>query len=306
MSGEAIATHRSPYVLVTAARNERDYLQLTLDSVVAQTFRPQMWVIVSDGSTDGTDDVVRSYATRHSFLHLCRIDAAAERNTAAKVDAINMGIKALAKTGYAYIGNLDADVSFGERYFETLIGRFQSDAKLGVIGGRIFELDARGRPREAKASMESVAGAVQFFRRECFDQIGGYRPLAGGMEDGLAEISARYYGWKSRSYPDLPVVHHREVGTVGRSVYEARFKSGVTEYTMGFGFAYHVLRALARIVERPYLIGTPLIISGYLWAQLSRKPKVVPDVLIGFIRREQILRLVSRLRRRQVAARAMR
>lgn len=302
MSGQEIATYDRPYVLVTAARNERDYIQLTLESVVAQTVKPQMWVIVSDGSTDGTDDVVRSYATNHSFIHLCRIHEPAERNTAAKVNAINKGIKALTQTDCAYIGNLDADISFGERYFETLIERFESDSKLGVIGGRIFEIDARGRPREAKRSMESVAGAVQFFRRECFDQIGGYPPLAGGMEDGIAEISARYYGWKSRSYPDLPVLHHREMGTVGRSVYEARFQSGVTEYTVGFGFAYHVLRALSRIFERPYVIGTLLIVSGYLWARLARQPKVVPDVLIGFIRREQMLRLASRLRRRQVAA----
>jgi poly-beta-1,6-N-acetyl-D-glucosamine synthase len=302
MSAEEIATSHGRYVLVTAARNEREYLQVTLDSVVAQTVKPQVWVIVSDGSTDGTDDLVRSYATHHSFLRLCRIDAAAKRNTAAKVNAINMGLNALTQTNYAYVGNLDADISFGERYFETLLGRFESDPKLGVIGGRIFEIDAQGRPREAKTSMESVAGAVQFFRRECFDQIGGYRPLAGGMEDGMAEISARYFGWKSRSYQDLPVLHHREMGTVGRSAYEARFQSGVTEYTMGFGFVYHVLRALARVVDKPYVVGTPLIISGYLWAGMSRKPKVVPDVLIGFIRREQILRLVSRLRRRQVAA----
>jgi poly-beta-1,6-N-acetyl-D-glucosamine synthase len=302
VSGAEIAAYGRPYVLVTAARNERDYLQVTLDSVVAQTVKPQMWVIVSDGSTDGTDDLVRSYATHHSLIHLCRIDAAAERNTAAKVNAIRIGLKVLTRTHYAYIGNLDADISFGERYFETLIGRFESDAKLGVIGVRIFEVDARGRPREAKSSLESVAGAVQFFRRECFDQIGGYRPLAGGMEDGIAEISARYYGWKSRSYPDLPVLHHREVGTVGRSLYEARFTSGVTEYAVGFGFAYHVLRALSRIFERPYVLGSALIVSGYLWARLSRKPKVVPAVLIGFIRREQRLRLLSRLRRRQAAA----
>ena len=85
-------------------------------------------------------------------------------------------------------------------------------------------------------------------------------------------------------------------------MYEARFQSGVTEYTVGFGFAYHALRALSRIFERPYVVGTSLIVSGYLWARLARQPKVVPDVLIGFIRREQMLRLASRLRRRQVAA----
>ena len=200
---------------------------------------------------------------------------------------------------YAYIGNLDADVSFGESYFETLIERFESDERLGVIGGRIFQMDARGRAREANASAESVAGAVQFFRRECFDQIGGYQPIAGGMEDGIAEITARYHGWNSRSYTDLPVVHHRELGTVDRSVYEARFKSGATEYMVGFGFAYHLLRAFSRLFERPYVVGTALVIAGYTWALLSRQPKVVPDDIARFIRREQTVRLASRLRSRK-------
>jgi glycosyltransferase involved in cell wall biosynthesis len=292
-------THHGPYALVTAARNERDVIQLTLDSVVAQTVTPQMWVIVSDGSVDGTDDVVRRYAGKHPFIRLCRINESTERNTAAKVNAVKTGIAALSQTDYAYIGNLDADVSFDERYFETLIERFERDEELGVIGGRIFHLDARGRSREMNASNESVAGAVQFFRRECFEQIGGYKPIAGGMEDGIAEITARYLGWKSRSYADLPVVHHRELGTVGRSVYEARFNSGATEYIVGFGFAYHVLRAFSRIFEKPYVLGTALILAGYFWALLSREPRVVSDEIVRFIRREQVMRLASRLGKRR-------
>ena len=270
-----------------------------MDSVVAQTVTPQMWVIVSDYSVDGTDEVVRSYAEKHSFIRLCRKDEPTERNTAAKVNAIHTGIEALGQTVYAYIGNLDADVSFGENYFETLIERFECDATLGVIGGRIFQMDARGRARESDASAESVAGAVQFFRRECFDQIGGYQPIAGGMEDGIAEITARYHGWNTRSYADLPVVHHRELGTAERSVYEARFKSGLTEYVVGFGFAYHLLRAFSRVSERPYVVGTALILAGYTWALLSRQPKVVPHEIAKFIRHEQMVRLASRLRRRK-------
>jgi biofilm PGA synthesis N-glycosyltransferase PgaC len=295
-----MATRDWPYVLVTAARNERDFIQQTLDSVVAQTVTPKMWAIVSDNSDDGTDDVVRSFAAKHPFIRLCRNDEPTARGTAAKVNAINMGLKALAETDYAYIGNLDADVSFGENYFETLIERFESDRRLGVIGGRIFQMDARGRTIETKASTESVAGATQFFRRECFDQIGGYRPIdrAGGMEDGIAEITARYHGWKTWSYGDLPVVHHREVGTVGRSVYKTRFNSGETEYVVGFGFAYHFLRALSRLFEKPYAIGTVLVMAGYAWAQISRQTMVLPDELVRFIRREQMNRLVSRLRRR--------
>ena len=93
------------------------------------------------------------------------------------------------------------------------------------------------------------------------------------MEDGIAEITARYHGWKSCSYADLPVLHHRELGTVERSVYEARFKSGVTEYMVGFRFPYHLLRAFSRVFERPYVVGTALILAGYTWALLSRQPK---------------------------------
>jgi poly-beta-1,6-N-acetyl-D-glucosamine synthase len=293
-----VTSHR-PYVLVTAARNERDVIQLALDSVVAQTNTPQMWVIVSDNSVDGTDDIVRSFAAKHPFIRLCRNDELTERNTAAKVNAINMGLKALAETDYAYIGNVDADVSFGESHFETLIDRFEGDKELGVIGGRIFQMDARGRAVETKTSTESVAGATQFFRSECFDQIGGYRPIAGGMEDGIAEITARYHGWKTRSYSDLPVMHHRGLGTVGRSVYKVRFNSGMTEYVVGFGFVYHFLRAFSRVFERPYVIGTVLILAGYVWALFSRQNKVVPDELVRYIRREQMTRLASRLGRRK-------
>ena len=297
--GSIMETRHGSYVLVTAARDESDVIRFTLESVVAQTVSPEMWVIVSDASVDGTDDVVRSYAELHSFIRLCRKDEPTERNTAAKVNAINMAIKALGQTDFAYIGNLDADVSFGESYFQTLIERLESDEKLGVVGGRIFQMDARGRARELNASVESVAGAVQFFRRECFDQIGGYQPIAGGMEDGIAEITARYHGWKSRSYADLPVVHHRELGTVERSVYEARFNSGVTEYVVGFGLAYHLLRALWRVFEKPYVVGTVLILAGYTWALLTRQQRVVPAEISTFIRREQRLRLASRLRRRR-------
>jgi poly-beta-1,6-N-acetyl-D-glucosamine synthase len=284
-----------PYVLVTAARDEEDFIELTIESVVAQTVTPLKWVIVSDGSVDGTDDLVRSYATRNAFIHFIRSDDLSDRNIGAKVRSINAGIEALGKIEYAYFGNLDADVSFGENYFETLLQHFENDSELGVIGGRIFQQNARGDAVEAKASTESVAGAIQFFRRECFDQIGGYQPLARGMEDGIAEITARYYGWKTRSYQDLPVVHHRELGTVGRSIYGTRFSNGLTEYLVGYGFTYHIMRALSRVSERPYIIGAALVLAGYIWGLISRQPRLIPQSIIEYIRREQRTRLLSRL-----------
>ena len=287
--------NQKAYVLVTPAHNEKDFIELTIKSVVAQTVRPLMWVIVSDRSVDGTDEIICNYAERHPFIHFVRNDKPSERNTAAKVHAINLGIKALGRTEYAYFGNLDADISLGETYFETLLQHFESDNKLGIIGGRIFHIDSRGRTLEYNASTESVAGAIQFFRRECFYQIGGYQPIAGGMEDGIAEITARYHGWKTRSFKGLPVLHHRELGVVGRSVYEARFSNGLTEYVVGFNFTYHVIRALSRVFERPYFIGTTLLLSGYMWGLLSRQPKVIPYEIVRFIRREQMNKLFALL-----------
>jgi biofilm PGA synthesis N-glycosyltransferase PgaC len=281
------------YVLVTAARNEEDFIELTIRSVIAQTIRPLKWVIVSDRSVDRTDEIISSYAKRYPFIHFVRNDKPSERNAAAKVHAINLGIRALGQTEYAYFGNLDADISFEENYFETLLQHFERESKLGVVGGRIFQVDGRGGAREYNASTESVAGATQFFRRECFDRIGGYQPIPGGMEDGIAEITARYYGWKTRSFKNLPVFHHRELGVVGRSVYRARFNNGLTEYVVGFGFGYHATRALSRLFERPYLIGTILVLSGYTWGLLSGKRKVVPSAIIRFIRREQRTKLFA-------------
>jgi biofilm PGA synthesis N-glycosyltransferase PgaC len=289
-----IGDHKA-YVLVTPARNEKDFIELTIKSVVAQTVRPLMWVIVSDQSVDGTDEIVCSYTKRYPFIHFIRNDKPSHRNTAAKVQAIRVGIKVLGQTEYAYFGNLDADVSFGETYFETLLQHFENDDALGLIGGRIFQINDRGRTLENNASTESVAGAIQFFRRECFDQIGGYQPIAGGMEDGIAEITARYHGWKTRSFKELPVLHHRGLGTVGRSIYEARFSNGLTEYVVGFSFTYHAIRALSRVFERPYLIGTILVLSGYMWGWLSRRPKVIPYALVRFVRREQMTKLFALL-----------
>jgi glycosyltransferase involved in cell wall biosynthesis len=295
-AGSRKMTHdHKAYVLVTPARNERAFIELTIKSVVAQTVRPLIWVIVSDRSDDGTDEIVSRYANCYPFIRFVRNEKLGERNTAAKVHAINLGIGALGCTDYRYFGIIDADISFGETYFETLLRHFESDPGFGLIGGRIFQVDDKDHAAEAKSSTESVAGAVQFFRKECFDQIGGYRSIPGGMEDGVAEITARYYGWKTQSLKGLRVLHHRPLGTVGRSIYRARFNNGLTEFVVGFSFIYHVIRALSRALERPYVVGAFLVLSGYMWGLLCQRPKVVPEPIIRFMRREQMVRLRASL-----------
>ncbi|SFV16217.1 Glycosyl transferase family 2 [Methylobacterium sp. 174MFSha1.1] len=283
------------YALVTAARNEAYYIHRTLESVVKQSLPPKRWVIVSDNSTDDTDAIIENFRFEHDFIVLVRNNTTSARNTAAKVEALKLALSTLSEFDYEYVGVIDADVSFGPTYFEELLSFFDTNPEYGIIGGKILDVFPGQKPVNVKSDDESVPGAIQFFRRECFERIGGYLPIAGGMEDGVAEISARYHGWKTASLQHLPVYHHKPEGLTGRPVLRTRFNSGTTEYIVGFSPIYNVARALSRLLERPVFLGSVMILIGYAWGAVSRKPRAISPELIRFMRREQYKRLLRRL-----------
>src|SRR5277367_1341782 len=167
------------YVLVTAAYNEEALIEATIQAVAAQTVPPARWVIVSDGSTDRTDEIVQRYALENPWIHLHRIVEDHPRNFAAQVYAINAGMAQLQGVDYDFIGNLDADVTMRPEYFERLLARFQQDQQLGLAGGAIHEKASDGQFRARLTnSPTSVAHACQLFRREWFSAVGGgYVPL---------------------------------------------------------------------------------------------------------------------------------
>src|SRR2546427_6652048 len=162
------------YVLITPARNEAKFIELAIKSVVGQTVRPAKWVIVSDGSTDGTDDIVSKYAAEHAWMELVRMPERRERHFAGKVNAFNAGYARVAGLDHDVIGNLDGDVEFEEGYFDFLLKKFAENPRLGVAGTPFregsFQYDYRF------TSIEHVSGQCQLFRRECFEEIGGYIP----------------------------------------------------------------------------------------------------------------------------------
>lgn len=284
------------YVLITPAHNEEEYIQLPIKSVISQTVLPVCWVIVSDRSTDGTDEIIKEYAKKHNFIKYVRKTDDNGRNTAAKVNAIKLGLTHLQNIEYNFIGNLDADISFQPDYFEYLLNKFNENSKLGIIGGRIHLIE-NNKIVEYKSSMESIAGAVQFFRRECFEQIGGYQPLKGGFEDGLAEISARYHGWETQSYREQAVIHPREIGTVGRSIWRTKFNSGLNEYCVGFGYFYHLIKAIIHFKDKPYIIGSIIIMAGYLWGFITNREKIIPGIFVAHLRKEQKNRIINSLKK---------
>src|SRR5580700_10034927 len=205
------------YVIVTPASNEAQYIELTIKSVIAQTVRPLKWVIVSDGSTDGTDEIVSKYATEYPWIELLRMPERRERHFAGKVLAFNAGQARVRDLPYEVIGSLDGDISFEPDYFSFLLGKLAEDPGLGLVGTP-FREGSNPTYDYRFVSIEHVSGACQVFRRECFEQIGGYVPIKGGCIDNVAVITARMWGLKTRTFTEKVCEHHRPLGTAQQAL----------------------------------------------------------------------------------------
>jgi biofilm PGA synthesis N-glycosyltransferase PgaC len=278
------------YVIVTPARNEARFIELTLRSVVAQTVLPLRWVIVSDGSTDGTDEVVSRYAAEHPWIELLRMPERVERNFAGKVLAFNAGYARVKDLDYKVIASLDADISFDPDYFEFLLRKLGNDQSLGLTGTPFRELS--GRKYDYRfVSVEHVSGACQVFRRECFESIGGYVPVKGGSIDHIAVINARMKGWTTRTWTEKVCIHHREIGTAQRNVLSSKFNYGIKDFRIGNHPIWQLFRAGYQITQPPFCVGGLALCAGYFWAMLRRFDRPVPPEVIAFHRQEQRERL---------------
>jgi biofilm PGA synthesis N-glycosyltransferase PgaC len=277
------------YALISPARNEAEFIDLTIRSVVAQTIHPLKYVIVSDGSTDGTDEIVRSYARDYPWIELVQMPARRERHFAGKAFAFNAGLARLEGLDYDVIGNLDADVSFDEGYFAFLLAKFAEDPSLGVAGTAFLDKSLHYDYRFV--SIEHVAGPLQVFRRKCLEDIGGYVPSKSGGVDHIAVITARMKGWKTRTFPDRVYRHHRQMGTAARGLVMARFKSGAVDYLLGSHPVWQIFRAVYQMTKPPYVVGGLALLAGYVSAAARRADRPVPSELVRFRRGEQMHRL---------------
>jgi glycosyltransferase involved in cell wall biosynthesis len=280
-------------VLVTPARNEAQFIEKTLSSVIAQSVLPLEWVIVSDRSTDGTDDIIKKCAAQNGFIRFVRREATEERDFSSKVQAVRLGLSHLQSQIYGLIGFLDADLSFNSDYFAQILEMFQSDARLGVAGGICYERSGDNWSPVRTAVKWSVSGGMQMFRRDCYEGIGGYLPLEKGGIDTVAEVMARMMGWSVMTNPKLVVLHYRSMGTAKGGVLRARFVSGWREYTVGYDPVFVLVKSLARFTEWPYIIGALCRLAGYLSAWWRTRGPVVPEAMIRFLRGEQRARLLS-------------
>ncbi len=278
------------YVLITPARNEAQFIEATIESVLAQSVRPLRWVIVSDGSTDGTDKIVKGYAHQHQWIELVRMPERTERDFAGKALAFNAGERRVADLPYEVIANLDADITIGSDYFSFLLGKLVADSKLGVVGTPYVE--TTGEVYDFRfTSLDHVSGACQVFRRECFEAIGGYIPAKLGAIDCIAVISARMNGWKTRTFTEQTCSHHRKTGTAQQSCWKAGIATGAMDYVMGNHPLWQLFRVSYQVTRKPYLFRGFSIGLGFLIATVRRVRRPVTREFIQFHRCEQMHRL---------------
>ena len=277
------------YILITPARDEAAFIELTLNSVTAQTVHPLRWIIVSDGSTDRTEEIVTGYAKQHPWMELVTMPKRRERHFAGKVEAFNAGLARAADIPYQVIGNLDGDVSFDEHYFEFLLTRFAEQPRLGVAGTPFTEGSFRYDFRFT--SIEHVSGQIQLFRRECFEAIGGYVPREIGGVDLVAVTTARMKGWQTRTFLEKPYIHHRTMGTASTGMLRASFKVGRADRLLGSDPVWQCARCVYQLTRPPRVMGGLLRLAGYSWELIKGSELQVPADLVKFRRAEQMRRL---------------
>jgi glycosyltransferase involved in cell wall biosynthesis len=279
------------YVLVTPSRNEAAFIEKTLESVVWQTVLPAKWVIVNDGSTDETGTIAAKYAEKYPWIEVVNLPVRRERNFAAKVNAFNAGQERVKSVDYELIGNLDSDVSLEKDHFEFLLLKFKDDARLGVAGTVFKEESGYNSETDSSEGQLHVSGQCQLFRRQCFEEIGGYFANKAGGIDWIAVTTARMKGWKTRSFREKSFFHHRHLGTAERSTFAAAFSYGEKDYFLGGHPLWELSRVGFRMLKRPYFIEGFALGLGYGWAAVRRLQRPISAELMAFHRREQMRKL---------------
>lgn len=278
------------YVLISPARNEAAFIEKTIQSVIRQTVLPLKWVIVENGCTDNTPEIVAKYTKDHPWIELVPLPKDRERSFAGKAHAFNAGCAMVEQLEFEIIGNLDADISFEPDHFEFLLRRFQEDPRLGVAG-TVFQEEGYNSATDSFEGQNHVAGQCQIFRRACLREVGGYVPHRAGGVDWIAVTTARMLGWKTRSFQERSFFHYRRMGTAGRGRLAAAFSYGEKDYYLGGSPVWQLFRCAYRAVKPPYLVEGAALLAGYVWAWVRRMPRPVSDELMRFHRREQMAKL---------------
>jgi len=287
----AVAPRSVALVIISPVRDEAQYLRLTMDAMVAQTCRPLAWILVDDGSTDETADIVRQYAEKYPFIALLTRDNRGFRKLGGGViAAFNFGLAHVAQHDYQYIAKLDGDMSFGPHYLEHMLRKLDDDPRLAAVSGKVYRHED-GRYIEERHIDEQVAGQFKLYKRTAFEDIGGF--VEHLSWDGIDVHTAWMKGWKTCSYydPQAWLWHHRIMGSSDKHIYEGRLRWGRGNWYMGYHPLYAIVAGINRMREKPLIIGGLLMIYSYFWSAVRGLPRYENPEFRRYLRQWQMTRL---------------
>ncbi len=280
------------YCVITPVRNEARNLTKTIESLAAQTITPAQWIIVNDGSTDGTDQLADNAAHRYAWITVVhRQDRGFRKPGGGVIEAFYDGYKALRVADWEFLVKLDGDISLDPEYFERCFHRFASDQHLGIGGGTVCVEDKKKLLIEADHPRFHVRGATKIYRRALWDCLGELLRAPGW--DTLDEVKANMLGWKTYSFPDIMLVHHRRTGAAD-GAWNNAFKNGLANYISGYHPLFMLVKCLRRALLRFPRLEALGIFSGYLSGYFRRLPQVEDRELVSYLRREQMRKLLLR------------
>jgi len=260
------------YIIISPVKNEEGYIEQTIRSVLAQTLRPDKWMIVDDGSSDSTGAIIEKYARDHPWIKYVSLPDRGYRPGGGIVKAFYAGFSPDEAADMDLVVKMDGDITFGNTFFENIFSEFDRDPGLGIASGTQYHDTVAGKETLYDVPEDYVCGPLKVYRKKCFDEIGGLRE---GMGWDIADmIAAGYRGWRTRTIPTLRYTHLRATGSRD-GLLRGRLRHGESAYVTGYAPAYFILRCLYRIFERPYVLGSIFLLGGYLGALFARKHKLV-------------------------------
>jgi poly-beta-1,6-N-acetyl-D-glucosamine synthase len=276
------------YVIITPVRDEEKYIEATIECVRGQTILPLEWVIVDDGSTDRTGEILDRVAAKLPWIHVIhRSNRGFRKSGGGVMEAFYDGYNALQRKDWDFIVKLDGDLSFATEYFEKCFEYFRRDPQLGIGGGEIHH-DVAGHMKLEANPRFHVRGATKIYKRACWEAIGGLWPAPGW--DTIDEVKANMLGWKTYAFVDLPLFHHRFTGSE-EGLLRDRVKHGVACYISGYHPLYVAASCLSRLTQKPYVLGSLGILYGFLKAQFTRPARLEDRSYLAYIRGQQLRRL---------------
>ncbi len=289
---------KGSYVIITPARDEEDFAERTLSTVAAQTVLPALWVIVDDGSSDRTPEILEAWKSKLPYLRVVRREKRSARSVGPGViDTFCTGLETVDLDRFEYVCKLDLDLELPTRYFEIMIDRMQADARLGTCSGKAYYPGPDAKLISEGVGDEMSVGAMKFYRTACFRQIGGF--VRQVMWDGIDCHRARMLGWKAMSWDedDIRVVHLRPMGSSHVGIWTGRKRHGFGQHFMGTSLAYMTASAIYRLPQRPVLIGALANWWGFVQSMLKGRNRLDDREFRRFLRQYQWSALVRGKRR---------